>query len=169
MKPYYLAASFRNAILTSLLVLSCWTAIYAEEVTNLAFPQSMIADGGQAYFIANANGDPGTRENKGFISKVTPEGKMIDLHFIQGGQKLVTLNSPKGMALVGSTLYVADLDAVRGFDKNTGEIPSYYSLHTISQSIPCRAGGGSSTAGSMSLIPTPIPFITLMKPPTIIP
>ncbi len=127
MNPYCLAVSFRNAILTSILVLGCWTAVYAEEVANLAFPQSMIADGGQVYFIANANGDPGTRENKGFISKVTPEGKMIDLHFIQGGQKSVILNSPKGMALVGATLYVADLDAVRGFDKNTGE-----TLHTIS-------------------------------------
>lgn len=126
MKPYCLTASFKNAILTSLLLLSCWTTIYAEEVPNLAFPQSMIADGGQVYFIANANGDPGTRENKGFISKVTTEGKMIDLHFIQGGQKSVTLNSPKGMALVGSTLYVADLDVVRGFDKNTGK-----SLHSI--------------------------------------
>lgn len=127
MKPYCLAVSFRNAILTSVLVLGCWTAVYAEEVANLAFPQSMIADGGQVYFIANANGDPGTRENKGFISKVTPEGKMIELHFIQGGQKSVILNSPKGMALVGAILYVADLDAVRGFDKNTGE-----TLHTIS-------------------------------------
>ncbi|HBP89600.1 MAG TPA: hypothetical protein PKK23_12610 [Nitrospirales bacterium] len=126
MKLNWLAISFRNAIIASVVVLGCWTAAYAEEVANLAFPQSMIADGGQVYFIANANGDPGTRENKGFISKVTTEGKMIDLHFIQGGQKSVTLNSPKGMALVGSTLYVADLDVVRGFDKNTGQ-----SLYTI--------------------------------------
>jgi len=32
----------------------------------------------------------------------------------------VTLHSPKEMAIIGSTLYVADLDVVRGFDKSTG-------------------------------------------------
>ncbi len=112
-------------IVTGLFILS-WSSVYANQVTNLAFPQSMIADEGQVYFIANANGDPGTRENSGFISKVSHEGKMIDLHFIQGGKNSVTLNSPKEMAIVGSLLFVADLDAVRGFDKETGQ-----PLHTI--------------------------------------
>ena len=126
MKLICLVASLRNAILTSVLVLGCWTVVYADEVANLSFPQSMIADGGKIYFIANANGDPGIRENTGFISKVTHEAKVIDLHFIQGGQKAVTLNSPNGMAIVGSILYVADLDMVRAFDKDTGQ-----PLHSI--------------------------------------
>jgi DNA-binding beta-propeller fold protein YncE len=125
MKFDCLFAHLRNVALTGLLVLG-WSSAHADQVVNLASPQSMIADAGQVYFIANANGDPGTRENKGFISKVTHEGKVIDLHFIQGGNKSVTLNSPRGMAIVGSTLYVADLDVVRGFDKETGQ-----SLHTI--------------------------------------
>jgi hypothetical protein len=116
----------RTMVLTGCLMLS-WSAVHAEQVNNLASPQSMVADQGQLYFIANANGDPGTRENKGFISKITHEGKVIDLHFIQGGENSVTLNSPRGMAIVGPILYVADLDVVRGFDKETGK-----SLHTIS-------------------------------------
>jgi hypothetical protein len=113
MKPSCLVASLRNAVLTGMFVLGCWTAVYADEVSNLSFPQSMIADGGKFYFIANANGDPGIRENAGFISKVTHDAKVIDLHFIQGGHNSVTLNSPNGMAIVGSILYVADLDVVR--------------------------------------------------------
>jgi hypothetical protein len=92
----------------------------AYEIVNLRFPQNIIADEGQVYYIANANGDPGTRENKGFISKADQEGKITNLHFIYGGQKSVTLHSPKEMAIIGSTLYVADLDMVRGFDKQTG-------------------------------------------------
>lgn len=93
----------------------------AYEIANLLFPQNIIADDGQVYYIANANGDPGTRENNGFISKADQEGKITERHFIQGGQKSVTLHSPKEMAIIGNILYVADLDAVRGFEKTTGD------------------------------------------------
>ncbi len=95
--------------------------VQAYEIANLQFPQNIIADNGQGYYITNANGDPGTRENKGFISKTDQEGKITALHFIQGGQDSVTLHSPKEMAIIGSILYVADLDVVRGFEKTTGQ------------------------------------------------
>ena len=101
--------------------------VHAYEIANLQFPQNIIADNGQVYYIANANGDPGNRANKGFISTADQEGKVTALHFIQGGRNSVTLHSPKEMAIIGSTLYVADLDVVRGFDKTTGQ-----PLHTIS-------------------------------------
>jgi sugar lactone lactonase YvrE len=39
---------------------------------------------------------------------------------IAGGVKGVTLNAPKGLALVKGTLYVADIDTVRMFDRKTG-------------------------------------------------
>ncbi len=100
--------------------------VLAYEIANLQFPQNIIADNGQIYYIANANGDPGTRENKGFISTADKDGKITALNFIQGGHKAVTLHSPKEMAIIGATLYVADLDVVRGFDKTTG-----HPLHTI--------------------------------------
>ncbi len=96
-------------------------SLLAYEIANLQFPQNIIADEGQAYYIANANGDPGTRENKGFISKADQEGNVTSLHFIQGGRESVILHSPKEMAIIDSTLYVADLDVVRGFDKTTGK------------------------------------------------
>ncbi len=101
-------------------------SVHANEIANLQFPQNIIADQGNVYYIANANGDPGTRANQGFISKANQEGQITDLHFIHGGKGSVTLHSPKEMAIVGSTLYVADLDTVRGFDKLTG-----HSLVTI--------------------------------------
>ncbi len=94
--------------------------VLANEIANLQFPQNIIADKGLVFYIANANGDPGTKANKGFISKADQEGKVTELHFIQGGQQSVTLHSPKEMAIIGSTLYVADLDVVRGFNKTTG-------------------------------------------------
>jgi sugar lactone lactonase YvrE len=40
----------------------------------------------------------------------------------QGGKGGVTLNAPKGIAIVGDTLWVTDIDAVRAFNKRTGAV-----------------------------------------------
>jgi hypothetical protein len=73
------------------------------------------------YFVSNINGSPGAKDNNGFITRVRGEGGEIDsLMFIAGGRGGVTLNAPKGLAITGDTLWVADIDAVRAFDKRTG-------------------------------------------------
>jgi hypothetical protein len=71
--------------------------------------------------VSNINGSPGDKDNNGFITKVSPEGKVLELKWIAGGAKGVTLDAPKGMAISGGTLYVADLSVVRMFDKKTGK------------------------------------------------
>src|SRR5439155_444572 len=50
----------------------------------------------------------------------TPEGRVAELKWIAGGTKGVTLNAPKGMGIKGDTLFVADIDAVRLFNRETG-------------------------------------------------
>jgi sugar lactone lactonase YvrE len=73
------------------------------------------------YFVSNINGSPGAKDNNGFITRVRGEGGEIDsLMFIAGGRGGVALNAPKGLAITGDTLWVADIDAVRAFDKRTG-------------------------------------------------
>ena len=95
---------------------------FPKAIVNLQAPQSFIADPSHdQYFIANANGNPGERDHNGFISKLDSKGKVIDLHFIQGGKGTTVLHSPNGMVVVNETLYVADLDTVRGFKTTTGE------------------------------------------------
>jgi hypothetical protein len=42
------------------------------------------------------------------------------LKWIEGGQKGVTLNAPKGLAMHGDTLYVSDIDCVRRFNRLSG-------------------------------------------------
>lgn len=93
----------------------------ALQVTGLQTPQSFLSDpaGGQ-YFISNANGDPDIKDNNGFITKLDRTGAVAKLQFIRGGDNDIVLHAPKGMALVGQVLYVADLDTLRGFDKTTG-------------------------------------------------
>ncbi len=92
----------------------------AMQVTDLQSPHSFLSDpSGEEYFISNVNGEPDSRDNNGFITKLDAEGKVVSLKFVQGGGE-VTLHAPKGMALVNHTLYVADLDTLRAFDQKTG-------------------------------------------------
>ena len=113
--------SLRHILPWLLILLLLPVQVLSEQINNLGFPLCMIADEAGVYYIANANGDPGNRDNKGFISKANREGKVTDLHFIQGGKNSVTLHSPRGMAIVGPLLYVADVDVIRGFTKDRGE------------------------------------------------
>ena len=91
-------------------------------VTNLQTPYSFVGgSSGKEYFISSVNGDPEAADNNGFITKLDGNGKVVGFKFIQGGSDGITLNAPKGMALVEQTLYVADLDYLRAFDVATGK------------------------------------------------
>ena len=72
------------------------------------------------YFVSNINGNPGAKDNNGFIVFVPAAGDSARV-LARGGAAGVTLNAPKGMAITGDTLWVADIDAVRAFDKRTGK------------------------------------------------
>ncbi len=118
----------RRAFAYSLLCLvtAAWLLIphlaFSQAIINdLAAPQSIIADPGYGYLVANANGEPGNRNNKGFISRLDLKGKLTNLRFIQGGNQTTVLNAPTGMVLIGETLYVADIDTIRGFARTTGQ------------------------------------------------
>jgi hypothetical protein len=88
---------------------------------GFATPESVLHDPqGDVYLVSNINGAPVDKDDNGFISRVSPDGTVIDLHWIDGASAEVTLNAPKGMALVGSVLYVADIDCVRSFDRVSG-------------------------------------------------
>jgi len=90
-------------------------------VTDLRTPYSFVSSqSGAEYFISSINGEPEAADNNGFITKLDANGKILNLKFIQGGNVDVTLNAPKGMALVDQTLYVADLDTLRAFDIKSG-------------------------------------------------
>ena len=73
------------------------------------------------YFVANINGSPLGKDGNGFISRLTRDGKVDSLKFIVGGRGGAVLNAPKGMAISGDTLWVADIDAARAFDKKSGK------------------------------------------------
>jgi sugar lactone lactonase YvrE len=73
------------------------------------------------YFLSNINGSPLGKDGNGYISRVTRDGKVDSLKFIAGGRGGAKLDAPKGIAIQGDTLWVADIDAARAFDKRSGK------------------------------------------------
>ena len=90
-------------------------------VSGLAGSEAVVFDPVRdVYFVSNINGDAGVKDGNGFISRIRSDGVVDNLHFIQGGRNGVTLNGPMGSRIQGDTLWVLDVDMLRGFDARTG-------------------------------------------------
>ncbi len=88
---------------------------------GFATPESVLHDpSADVYLVSNINGSPVDEDGNGFISRLTPDGEVVEIRWIDGAADGVTLNAPKGMAIQGSSLFVADIDCVRMFDLATG-------------------------------------------------
>jgi sugar lactone lactonase YvrE len=90
-------------------------------IQGLGFPESVRYDPAQdVYFISNMAGPGSLKDGNGYIARV-PAGRLGEgAVFIQGGRNGVVLDAPKGMAIHGDTLWVADIDVLRGFHRKTG-------------------------------------------------
>ncbi len=73
-------------------------------------------------YVANINGMPTDKDKNGFISKLTPEGKIETLEWAKG------LNAPKGMGILGDKLYVTDITELVEIALATGKITKKYPL-----------------------------------------
>ena len=90
-------------------------------ISGFSTPESVLHDAvSDVYLVSNINGGALDKDDNGFISRVSPDGEILDLHWINGADDRVTLNGPKGMAIQDGTLYVADIDCLRLFDSETG-------------------------------------------------
>jgi sugar lactone lactonase YvrE len=91
------------------------------KVEGFQTPESIRYDpDSDLYLVANINGAPLAMDGNGFISRVKPDGTIAELQWIDGTKDGVTLSAPKGMALSGGVLYVADVTHLRKFDQKTG-------------------------------------------------
>ena len=91
-------------------------------------PEAVRYDPDQdVYFVGNwGRGPASDTDNNGYISRMKPDGQIETLKFIAGGTNHVVLHAPRGMYIVGDTLWVADADAVRGFNRRTGDKVANY-------------------------------------------
>jgi sugar lactone lactonase YvrE len=103
-------------------------AAMSQEAANItvadvgfATPESVLHDTtADVYLVSNINGTPLDKDGNGFISRVSPDGEVLDLKWIDGADAGTTLNAPKGMAISGGQLYVTDIDCIRMFNQATG-------------------------------------------------
>jgi sugar lactone lactonase YvrE len=77
------------------------------------------------FFVSNIDGNPSAKDGKGFIAVVRADSTGVSKVLVEsgkasGGGKGVTLNAPKGMAIVGDTLWVADISTMHAINKRTG-------------------------------------------------
>jgi len=66
-------------------------------------------------YVSNVNNAPRTKDNNGFISLLSTDGKIIKLDWATG------MSAPKGMVYFNEVLYVTDIDAVLEIDAHTGK------------------------------------------------
>ncbi|WP_437537840.1 hypothetical protein WME79_19040 [Sorangium sp. So ce726] len=90
-------------------------------VGGFSTPESVLHDEERdVYLVSNIVGSPVEKDDRAFISRVSPDGEVLDLTWIDGASEGVTLSAPKGMAIAGGRLYVADIDTIRVFDASDG-------------------------------------------------
>ena len=88
-------------------------------VAGLSGPEAVRYDPDQdVYFIANFNGQAAGDSN-GFITRARPDGTVDSLQFMVG-TPAAPLHGPRGMFIVGDTLWVADADGVHAFHRVSG-------------------------------------------------
>jgi hypothetical protein len=67
-------------------------------------------------FVSSINGQILEKDGNGYISRLSPDGKVVSAKWVTG------LNAPKGMRSVGGTLWVSDIDEVVSMDVATARI-----------------------------------------------
>lgn len=94
---------------------------FVANIVGLDGPESARYDPEQdVFFISNMVGYGSVKNGNGYISRVSAADPTQATVLARGGQDGVTLDAPKGMTIHGDTLWVADIDVLRGFDRHTG-------------------------------------------------
>ena len=88
-----------------------------ETPAELKVPESVYYDGNrQVIYVSNVTGSPTDKDGTGFISKISPEGKILVLQWVTG------LNAPKGLGVAEEFLYVSDISRVVKINIASGTI-----------------------------------------------
>lgn len=65
-------------------------------------------------YVSNVNQAPRTKDNNGYISKLTTDGTIVEKEWV------TELSAPKGMGFYHEVLYVTDIDAIVEINAHTG-------------------------------------------------
>ena len=115
-------------------------------VANLPSPEAvvLVTAGG---LLLVAGSEPTATGARGVIMRMDMNGTVRDARWIVGGAKTAILRNPRGMAIVGDTLWVTDGTVLRAFARRTGApiatIPMGTSLGAVSLSDVAVGGDGA--------------------------
>ena len=85
--------------------------------TGLEQPESALFDAANnRIIVSNIVGNPGAADGNGYLSVLSLDGKTVSQHWTDG------MDAPKGMAISGGKLYVADITKVRVVDLASGKL-----------------------------------------------
>ena len=92
------------------------------ETGGMSTPESVRYDPElDVFYVSNINGNPSVHDGNGFIAVVRADSVGAPARMlVEGGRNGAKLDAPKGIALAGDTLWVADIDHVRAFNRKTG-------------------------------------------------
>ena len=94
---------------------------FVATIAGLRNPESVRYDSTQdVFFISNMAGYGSFKDGNGYIVRTSASNPKQATIFIQGEVNGATLDAPKGMAISGDTLWVADIDKLRGFSRTSG-------------------------------------------------
>ncbi len=101
-------------VVSSLAVVASLALAQNIEVGGFSSPESALVSE-KGVFVSNVGKElkPSEKDGDGFISLLDTNGFVKEMHFIDG------LDAPKGSALIGDVLYIADVDTLKGFDITT--------------------------------------------------
>jgi sugar lactone lactonase YvrE len=126
--------------------------------SGLSTPESVLWSAAHsAWYVSNINGNPSAKDDNGFIVRLSADGGVMDsVPFINGADDDITLHAPKGMAIVGDTLWVTDIDAMRGFNVSTGMLVASVDLAPMKATFLNDATAGAD--GTIYITDTGIAF-----------
>ncbi len=119
----------RTALAAAVLCCAIGGAVRAEpakvtklwETAGFKNPESALPDAeAGVVYVSNVNGEGTAKDGNGFISKVSPDGKVQAMEWVTG------LDAPKGMAKAGGKLFVADIDKLVEIDIASGKAVKRY-------------------------------------------
>ena len=119
------------AMVLAAAAISCANAS-ALETGDFGHPESIALDPATgAYFVSNINGAPTEKDSNGYISKISPDGLVTVLKFIDSKGKDYELHAPKGLAVLNDVIYAVDIGGVKAFDTETGKFIRFYDFATV--------------------------------------
>jgi hypothetical protein len=96
-------------------------ARFVRNLIGFQGPESVKYDAEQdVWFVTNMTGAGSVKDGNGYISRISAAHPDSASVFVEGGRNGAVLDSPKGTAIHGDTLWVADISVLRAFDRHTG-------------------------------------------------